>query len=234
METLLNISDLNFSYGEVAALRNVNMVIPKGQITCLMGRNGVGKTTLAKVVMGVLSPKSGSINFQGTDIRGMRSHNRVRRGLGYVPQGRMIFPRLTVEENLRVGLNGGDDKSGKLPEHIYELFPILKDFLKRRGGDLSGGQQQQLAIARALVTRPELLILDEPTEGIQPNVIKQIGAVLRHLVEKSGMTVLMIEQYVDFVKEVSHQFCVMNRGTVVAHGPTVDLSNDIIQEYLHV
>ena len=233
METLLNITDLNFSYGEVAALRNVNMPIPKGQITCLMGRNGVGKTTLARVIMGLLAPKTGRIDLRGEDILRLKPHRRVRQGLGYVPQGRMIFPRLTVEENLRVGLRGRD-RGGKLPDEIFTLFPILKDFLKRRGGDLSGGQQQQLAIARALVTRPELLILDEPTEGIQPNVIKQIGAVLRHLVDKSGMTVLMVEQYVDFVKEVGHHFFVMNRGSVVAQGPTRNLSDDIIQEYLHV
>lgn len=250
MENLLTISDLNFSYGEVPALRNVNLEVPRGCITCLMGRNGVGKTTLVRTVTGHLAPRSGSIRLADSELGGIKAHERARLGLGYVPQGRMIFPRLTVEENLLVALNGlGSARPGRdpeapiwragtarreLPQEIFAMFPILKEFLRRRGGDLSGGQQQQLAIARALITKPDLLILDEPTEGIQPSIIKQIGTVLMQLVEERGMTVLMVEQYVDFVKEIGHHFALMNRGAVVASGRTAELGEDLIREYLHV
>ena len=181
---MLNVENLSFSYGEVQALRGVDIEVPKEQIVCVMGRNGVGKTTLMKNIMGLLKPSSGSIKMEGVELLGVPTHNRIRAGLAYVPQGRMIFPKLTVEENLRVGLSARSDKQTQIPEEIYELFPILKEMAKRMGGDLSGGQQQQLAIGRALATDPKVLILDEPTEGIQPNIIQQIGAILEQLVEE--------------------------------------------------
>jgi len=231
---MLKLDKLTFMYGEVVALRDVTMEIPAQNIVCVMGRNGVGKTTLMKNIVGVLEPSAGAINFLEKDVQAQPAHARARSGMAYVPQGRMIFPRLTVEENLRVGLAAREDGKKKLPEHIFEYFPILKEFLKRMGGDLSGGQQQQLAIARALVTDPKLLILDEPTEGIQPNIVQLIGEVLQTLVKKHNLTVLIVEQYLDFVRDYTDQFYVMNRGSVVEGGSTGDLSEEIVKQYLHV
>lgn len=231
---MLNVQNLSFSYGEVQVLRELDVHVPAETIVSVMGRNGVGKTTLMNNIIGLLKPSSGSILIGDRELVGVSTHRRIRAGLAYVPQGRMIFPKLTVEENLRVGLAARDDKIKQIPEEIYNLFPILKEMGKRMGGDLSGGQQQQLAIGRALVTDPKVLILDEPTEGIQPNIIQQIGSVLRKLVETRQMTILIVEQYLEFVREFCQQFHIMNRGEIVAHGETDALSQSMIQEYLSV
>ena len=181
-ETMLSVEGLSFSYGAVRVLNEVSLSVPRGRIVCVMGRNGVGKTTLMKNVMGLLKPEFGMVLLDGRDLTSLSAHQRARAGLGLVPQGRQIFPRLTIEENLRVGLQARRDRQRKIPEFIYEIFPLLKEMGRRKGGDLSGGQQQQLAIGRALVGDPQVLLLDEPTEGIQPNIIQQIGEVLRNLV----------------------------------------------------
>ena len=215
-------------------LRGVDVHVPAETIVSMMGRNGVGKTTLMNNIVGLLKPSSGSIEIEAQELVGVPTHRRIHAGLAYVPQGRMIFPRLTVEENLRVGLAARADKQTRIPNEIYELFPILKEMGSRMGGDLSGGQQQQLAIGRALVTDPKVLILDEPTEGIQPNIIQQIGMVLRQLVENKRMTILIVEQYLDFVREFCQQFYIMNRGEIVADGETSALHENMIREYLSV
>ncbi len=215
-------------------LRGVNLDVPAETIVSVMGRNGVGKTTLMNNIVGLLKPSSGSIQIEAQELVGVATHHRIRAGLAYVPQGRMIFPKLTVEENLRIGLSARTDKLTQIPDEIYGLFPILKEMGSRMGGDLSGGQQQQLAIGRALVTDPKVLILDEPTEGIQPNIIQQIGIVLRQLVETKRMTILIVEQYLDFVREFCQRFYIMNRGEIVAHDETNALSQNMIREYLSV
>ena len=214
---MLEIESLNQYYGGSHILRGVSLVAPEKQLTVLLGRNGVGKTTLLRCLMGVVPTKSGTIKWQGQTLSSLPPHARVSRGLAYVPQGRDIFPRLTVEENLLVG--AASRKAPKnVPDRIYELFPVLRDMRARRGGDLSGGQQQQLAIGRALMSEPQLLILDEPTEGIQPSIIRDIGRTLRQLVEEFGLTVLLVEQYYDFARELADQYWVMSRGEVVDGG----------------
>jgi len=231
---MLNINQLNFSYGGVKALSDVTMAFPAQRMTCVMGRNGVGKTTLMRNIVGLLRGASGDIRLGDDELTRLPANKRARRGLGYVPQGRMIFPKLTVEENLRVGLQARADGVKKIPAEVYDLFPILKDFLKRKGGDLSGGQQQQLAIARAMVGDPKVLILDEPTEGIQPNIIQRIGEVLTDLIRQRRMTIVLVEQYVDFVRQFGDQFYIMNRGQVVAEGSTTDLTTDLERQHLSV
>ncbi|MEE9404439.1 MAG: urea ABC transporter ATP-binding subunit UrtE [Algisphaera sp.] len=230
---MLKVNNLHFAYGGVTALTDVSVVAPAGKITCVMGRNGVGKTTLMQNIMGLLKPASGSIVLDGVEQVGCAASVRAKRGIALVPQGRMIFPKLTVEENLRVGLQANPHGRKVIPDTVYETFPILKDFLARQGGDLSGGQQQQLAIARAMVGEPKVMLLDEPTEGIQPNIIQDIGHVLTRLA-KEGMAVVLVEQYLDFVKEFGHNFYVMNRGAVVAQGATAELTEEIEREYLGV
>jgi urea transport system ATP-binding protein len=231
---MLKVNQLEFAYGEVTVLREVNLHVPSQSIVCLMGRNGVGKTTLMLNVLGLQTPRAGSIEFAGEDVTSLSAHKRVRNGMAYVPQGRHIFPRLTVEENLRTGLAARGDRSKVVPEEVFDYFPVLKNMRNRLGGNLSGGQQQQLAIGRALVTDPRLLILDEPTEGIQPNIITLIGETLKRLVHEKGLTVLIVEQYLDFVRTFSHRFLVMNRGTIVAGDETENLHEDLVKEYLHV
>ena len=231
---MLALDQVSFSYGAVQALRGVSMTVEPGKITCVMGRNGVGKTTLIKNIAGVLRPTAGTIQLGEQSIGRLPSHKRAKAGIAWVPQGRMIFPKLTVEENLRVGLEARTDGRKTIPDEIYELFPVLKQMSHRMGGDLSGGQQQQLAIGRALVGEPKVLLLDEPTEGIQPNVIQQIGHVLRKLVETRNMTIVLVEQYLDFVKEFGRTFYVMNRGRVVAEGATTDLNADLVNQHLGV
>jgi urea transport system ATP-binding protein len=227
---------VNQFYGGSHTLWDIDLEIPTGGCVCLMGRNGVGKTTLLKVIMGLLPASSGKIRFQDTQLGGARPEARARVGIGYVPQGREIFPALTVEENLMVGRLGsrGRAKPGRdLPERIFELFPVLKSMLNRRGGDLSGGQQQQLAMGRALALDPKLLILDEPTEGIQPNVVAEIGDVISRL-GAEGVTVLMVEQKLAFARRVARSFCILDRGSVVATGDIGALSDDLVRRHLTV
>ena len=231
---MLKLFDLTFSYGSVQALRGITMTMPPGQVTCVIGRNGVGKTTLMKTVMGLLRNSAGQVWLGERQIGQLAPSARARLGVALVPQGRQIFPKLTVEENLRVGLQARTDGRRTIPDDVYELFPVLRTMSRRMGGDLSGGQQQQLAIARALVGEPKVLLLDEPTEGIQPNIIQQMGAVLRRLVETRNMTVVLVEQYLDFVKEFGKSFYVMNRGRVVAEGPTTDLDAELVSRHLGV
>ena len=230
---MLTVNNLSFSYGAVQALHNISINVPQEQIVSIMGRNGVGKTTLLKNIVGLLKPSTGTIMLENQGIEKLPAHKRIRVGIGYVPQGRMIFPKLTVTENLRVGLVAR--QNGKvIPDETLDLFPILQEMRSRMGGDLSGGQQQQLAIARALVADPKILILDEPTEGIQPNIIQQIGQILTQLVEQRQMTILIVEQYLDFVREFCQQFYIMNRGEIVANAETEGLTQAIVKEYLSV
>jgi urea transport system ATP-binding protein len=210
----------------------VSFEAPAGACTALLGRNGVGKTTLLKCLMGVLPVRSGVIRFGGRDITGLSPHARARLGLGYVPQGREIFPRLTVEENLMISLASAG--GGALPAEVFEMFPVLKQMLRRRGGDLSGGQQQQLAIARALVMRPKLLILDEPTEGIQPSIIKEIERVIRALSERGDMAILLVEQYFEFARQLADRFVVLRRGEVVKQGLGSEMDAAELRNYLVV
>lgn len=232
---MLKIEKLNQFYGESHTLWELELDVPKGQCTCVMGRNGVGKTTLMKCVMGEESTSSGSIQFDGgTELTKQKLEERSRLGIGYVPQGRQIFPLLTVEENLRTGLAVRKDGSKRIPERIYELFPVLKEMKNRRGGDLSGGQQQQLAIGRALVIEPQLLILDEPGEGIQPNIVAQIGEVIRRLIKEDGLTVLLVEQKLPFARKYADRFAIMDRGRRVAEGEIAELSDELIKKHLTV
>ena len=231
---MLTVEKLTFSYGSIQTLKSVDMSMETGQVTCILGRNGVGKTTLLKNIMGILSPSSGSVVKDDRNLTNLAPHLRARAGLGYVPQGRQIFPRLTVEDNLKVGLQARADKGRVIPEEVFDLFPVLKTMSKRMGGDLSGGQQQQLSIARALVGDPKVLLLDEPTEGIQPNVIQEIGEVLSTLVKERAMSVILVEQYLDFVKQFGHSFYIMNRGRVVVEGATATLSRDLVRLHLSV
>ncbi|MGE9551042.1 urea ABC transporter ATP-binding subunit UrtE [Erwinia amylovora] len=216
---MLQVSELNQYYGGSHILRGLSFEARPGEITCLLGRNGVGKTTLLKCLMGLLPAKSGTLCWQGKNLNGRKPHQRVQAGIAYVPQGREIFPRLTVEENLLMGLARFSGLQAKqVPEEIYQLFPVLKEMKQRRGGDLSGGQQQQLAIGRALACKPQLLILDEPTEGIQPSVIKEIGAVIRQLAQRGDMAILLVEQFYDFAAELADSYLVMSRGEIVQRG----------------
>jgi urea transport system ATP-binding protein len=230
---MLAIEGLSFSYGALKTLTDVNLTIAENRMTCILGRNGVGKSTLLKTVMGLLTPSAGSIRLGGRELGPLSAFQRARAGLGLVPQGRQIFPKLTVEENLQVGLSARGGRSRGIPENVLELFPALRSMMKQKGGDLSGGQQQQLAIARTLVGEPKVLLLDEPTEGIQPNIIQEIGQVLRTLVAQ-GITVVLVEQYLMFVKEFGHDFYVLNRGRVVAQGRTTELTSDIVKAHLSV
>jgi len=231
---MLSIRNLSFSYGTIRTLRDIDMTMEKGRVSCILGRNGVGKTTLLKNIMGVLKPSRGSIVKGDQDLTRLTAYRRARLGLGYVPQGRQVFPKLTVADNLRVALEGRRDRLRRIPAETFDLFPVLGDMAKRMAGDLSGGQQQQLAIARALVGSPEVLLLDEPTEGVQPNIIDEIGQVLRRLVAERGITIVLVEQYLGFVKEYGHNFYVLNRGRVVAEGETSKLSPGLISKHLSV
>ena len=231
---MLSLSHISFSYGLVQILDDVSIEVPKAKVVCIMGRNGVGKTTLMRNIVGLEKASKGSVTLDGRDISKVPARRRAQSGLALVPQGRMIFPRLTVKENLEVGLSARTDGRRTIPEEIYELFPVLKEMGARQGGNLSGGQQQQLAIGRALVGEPRVLLLDEPTEGIQPNIIKAIGQVLLRLVSEKAMTVVLVEQYVDFIKEFGDHFYIMNRGRVVANGDTPQLSEAIVRQHLSV
>lgn len=232
---MLKIDKLNQYYGESHTLWDLDLDVPQGQCTCVMGRNGVGKTTLMKCIMGEENVKSGSLAFaQGVELTEKKIEDRSRLGIGYVPQGRQIFPLLTVEENLRTGLAVRKDGSKTIPARVYELFPVLKEMRNRRGGDLSGGQQQQLAIGRALVINPRLLILDEPGEGIQPNIVAQIGEVIRKLIEEDGLTVLLVEQKLPFARKYADRFAILDRGRRVAEGEIAGLTDELIKKHLTV
>ncbi|MBD8451185.1 urea ABC transporter ATP-binding subunit UrtE [Serratia rubidaea] len=224
---MLQVNELNQYYGGSHILRGVSFEARIGEVTCLLGRNGVGKTTLLKCLMGLLPAKSGDISWQGQRLNGYKPHRRVQAGIAYVPQGREIFPRLTVEENLLMGLSRFSAAEAKrVPDSIYQLFPVLAQMKHRRGGDLSGGQQQQLAIGRALACRPSLLILDEPTEGIQPSVIKEIGAVIGQLAAQGEMAILLVEQFYDFAAELADSYLVMARGSIVQRGAGADMERE--------
>lgn len=231
---MLQVNRLNHYYGESHTLWNLDLEVQKGRCTCLMGRNGVGKTTLLMCIMGLLPIKSGRISFNETDLTKLAAERRAELGIGYVPQGRQIFPLLTVEENLEIGLTVGRKKKKQIPDLVFELFPVLHEMLKRCGGDLSGGQQQQLAIGRALILEPTLLILDEPTEGIQPNLVSQIGNVILRLNKEEKITVLLVEQKLSFARRVAQHFCIMDKGHTVAVGLMQNLNDELIQKHLRV
>ena len=232
---MLNIRQLNCSYGETNILRNINLTIPAGKVMALMGRNGVGKTTLLKTVMGLLRPLAGEIFFDGQEITHWTPEKRASGGIGYVPQGRDIFPYLTVEENLLLGLEA--HKAGRamaIPEGLFDLFPALKSMLLRKGGNLSGGEQQQLAIARVLVSEPKLLLLDEPTEGIQPSIVLQIENTIRFIKEQGTISILLVEQYLEFALRLADYYYIMEKGSIVSEGITHDISKEVIANHLTV
>jgi len=231
---MLHIEHLNQYYGESHTLWDIDLIVAKGQCTCLMGRNGVGKTSLLGCIMGLLPIQSGNMVLAGNNISKRPAEQRAAMGIGYVPQGRQIFPLLTVQENLEIGLSTGRIKKKKIPELIFELFPVLHEMLSRRGGDLSGGQQQQLAIGRALVLDPTLLILDEPTEGIQPNIVQEIGEIINRLKNELSMTVLLVEQKLPFARSVADTFAILDRGRSVAIGTMNTLDAQLIAKYLTV
>jgi len=235
-QLMLQASGLNVYYGESHILRDVDLSVPAAQMVCLIGRNGVGKTTLLKTIMGLLKPRTGTITLAGESITNKSPDKRAKLGIGYVPQGREIIPRLTVKENLLLGLEArpsGRKGNEEVPEEIFSLFPVLKSMLSRMGGDLSGGQQQQLAIARALMGKPKLLVLDEPTEGIQPSIILEIEAAVRRIVQSTGISVLLVEQHLHFVRQADRYYA-MQKGGIVASGVTSELSNEVIQKFLAV
>lgn len=230
---MLSVAGLNQYYGGSHILRDVRFDVAPEACTALLGRNGVGKTTLLKCLMGLLPVRSGEVKLEGASINALPPYARAALGIGYVPQGREIFPRLTVEENLQMGL-ATQGRGAKIPEFVFEMFPVLKSMLYRRGGDLSGGQQQQLAIGRALAMRPRLLILDEPTEGIQPSIIKDIERAIRKLIAGGGMAILLVEQYYDFAKSLADQYVVLSRGEVVARGSGATMDRDNVRAHLSV
>ena len=231
---MIRIEGLNQHYGQSHTLKDLTLDIPAGQCTVIMGRNGVGKTTLLQCIMGLQPLSSGQIYWHGDALSKVSVEARPRLGLGFVPQGRQIFSMLTVQENLEIGVPIRPRGQRRVPDFIFDLFPVLKDMLHRRGGDLSGGQQQQLAIARALVIDPKLLILDEPTEGIQPNIVAEIADIVRKLNRELGLTVLLVEQKLPFARKLADRFCLLDRGSLVAEGAMADLSDSLIEDYLTV
>lgn len=231
---MLAIEGLNQFHGESHTLWDLDIAVAERQCLCIMGRNGVGKSTLMQCIMGLAPVRSGRIRFRGQEITRMPVERRTRLGIGYVPQGRQIFPLLTVEENLRIGLAARPDRAGQIPDSVFELFPVLGEMLKRRGGDLSGGQQQQLAIARALAIAPGLLILDEPTEGIQPNIVQEIGDIVRRLIEEFAITVVLVEQKLPFARRIADRFLILDRGRQMASGAIHTLTDGLVREHLTV
>ncbi|NOU91633.1 urea ABC transporter ATP-binding subunit UrtE [Paenibacillus sp. LMG 31456] len=231
---MLNINDLESGYGESMILRSVNLKVKPGQVVCLMGRNGVGKTTLMKTIMGLIKPKKGTLTYDGRDVTNASPDRRAKGGVGYVPQGRDIFPQLTVEENLLLGLEASSNRKTNIPDTVYEMFPVLKEMIRRKGGDLSGGQQQQLSIARALVAEPKLLLLDEPMEGIQPSIVMEIEQVIENIKASKKMSVLLIEQSLTFATRIADYYYVLDKGTIVAEGNSSSLSEDQVKKHLAV
>ncbi len=231
---MLEVKDINLFYGAAQALRGVSVAAAPGKVTCVLGRNGVGKTSLLRALVGQQPIASGSISFEGADMTSLRPYERARRGMALVPQGREIFPLLTVEENLRTGYAPLKRDERNIPDDVFSLFPVLQTMLRRRGGDLSGGQQQQLAIGRALVARPRLLILDEPTEGIQPSIIKDIGRALVHLRRKGGMAILVVEQYFEWARDIADDYAVMDRGAIVLSGTRETMNESEVRRWLTV
>ncbi|MEE4298950.1 MAG: urea ABC transporter ATP-binding subunit UrtE [Pseudomonadales bacterium] len=231
---MLEVNRLHLNYGAAQALRGVSLAAEPGRVTCVLGRNGVGKTSLMRAIMGRLPVAGGTVCFAGEDFTRMPAWQRVRRGFAVVPQGREIFPLLTVEENLQTGYAGLAPELRTIPDEVHELFPTLQEMRGRRGGDLSGGQQQQLAIARALVTRPRLLVLDEPTEGIQPSIIKDIGRAIDYLRGRGDVAVVLVEQFFDFAHELADHFYVLDRGEVVATGSREEMDADALRRHLSV
>ena len=231
---MLQIDQLHAAYDGSQILRNVTLTVPARQVVCLMGRNGVGKTTTLKSIVGLLKPTSGEIRLENQSLQGVGPDERARRGIGYVPQGRDIFPNMTVWENLKISLVIHGAKANGQVERVLELFPALKGMLQRKGGVLSGGQQQQLAIARALLTSPKLLILDEPTEGIQPSIIDEIGETLQKIKTEGRISILLVEQYLDFARALADHFCIMDRGAIAASGPISGLNEDLVRRHLTV
>jgi len=231
---MLSVEGIDLYYGASHALRGVNLTARMGEVTCILGRNGVGKTSLLRAIFGLNAIRSGQIRWEDRDLARLPPYQRARRGLAMVPQGREIFPRLSVLENLETGFATLPRGQRRIPDEIFELFPVLRDMLGRRGGDLSGGQQQQLAIARALITRPRLLILDEPTEGIQPSIIKEIGRVIARLAAKGDMAILLVEQYFEFARELAASYFVMERGEVVLSGRGGDMDETAVRRHLTV
>ena len=232
--TTLAIDGIDLYYGAAQALRGVSLTAETGQVTCVLGRNGVGKSSLLRAIMGIQPIRKGSISWQGQTLGALPPYDRARRGIAYVPQGREIFPLLTVRENLETGFAPLKRADRYVPDEIFDLFPVLKDMLHRRGGDLSGGQQQQLAIGRALVTRPSLLVLDEPTEGIQPSIIKDIGRAIAYLRNKGDMAILLVEQYFEFARDLCDSFAVMDRGQIVLAGRKQDMVESDVRRHLSV
>jgi len=231
---MLSVEAVDLYYGASHALRRVSLTANKGEVTCILGRNGVGKTSLLRAIFGLQPIRSGRIRWEDRDLNPLAPHERARAGLALVPQGREIFPRLTVLENLMTGFAMLPRTLRHIPDEVFALFPVLKDMLNRRGGDLSGGQQQQLAIARALVARPRLLILDEPTEGIQPSIIKEIGRVIERLAAQGEMAILLVEQYFEFARDLAAAYAVMQRGEVVASGRRSEMDDTVVRSYLTV
>ncbi len=231
---MLSVENLSLHYGAAQALKGVSVAAVPGEVTCVLGRNGVGKTSLLRAIAGHRPISGGTIRFEGTDITGLKPFERARRGIGYVPQGREIFPLLTVRENLETGFAPLPRAQKRIPDEVFELFPVLQSMLGRRGGDLSGGQQQQLAIGRALVMRPKLLVLDEPTEGIQPSIIKDIGRAISYLRSRGDIAILLVEQYFDFARELADRFVVMERGEIIHAGDRAALEGDDVRQRLAI
>ena len=234
MESMLRINALNQYYGQSHSLWDIDLNIPKGQCTCILGRNGVGKTTLVQSIMGLAPNISGQIHFESYELVGLPVEKRAPLGIAYIPQGRQIFSQLTVDENIRTGFFASRARYNKVPDFIYDLFPVLASMSKRRGGDLSGGQQQQLAIARALVLDPTLLLMDKPAEGIQPTIVKEIGEVIKQLVQEKNMTVVLVEQKLPFARSVGNYYAILDRGRLMVEGRMMDLDNTVIRKYLTV